>query len=160
MKPREFLQVDPASLHLPGSRRDGADPLKLHRQVTKHGTSIDGMPPPVSARHSAHGRGDRGVDFLGRRLADGGRKIMSSAEQIRLELLAALSQLSQIRPEWRLGQTLANLAMTAGRLDAGGVWDLEDEEALAAAKTLIEHYSEVGSVVAELNPAVALPPRQ
>jgi hypothetical protein len=46
MKPREFLQVDPASLHLPGSRRDGADPVKLHRQLAKHGTSIEGMPPP------------------------------------------------------------------------------------------------------------------
>ena len=73
---------------------------------------------------------------------------MSSAEQIRRELLTALSQLSQIRPEWRLGQTLANLAMTAGRLDAGGIWDLEDEEALAAARTLLEQYSEVESVAA------------
>jgi hypothetical protein len=45
MKPREFLQIDPASLHLPGSRRDGADPVKLQRQLVKHGTSIDGMPP-------------------------------------------------------------------------------------------------------------------
>jgi hypothetical protein len=45
MKPREFVQVDPASLHLPGSRRDGADPVKLQRQVAKHGTSIEGMPP-------------------------------------------------------------------------------------------------------------------
>ena len=45
MKPREFLQVDPAALHLPSSRRDGADPVKLHRQVAKHGNSIAGMPP-------------------------------------------------------------------------------------------------------------------
>jgi hypothetical protein len=45
MKPREFVQVDPASLHLPGSRRDGADPVKLQRQLAKHGTSLDGMPP-------------------------------------------------------------------------------------------------------------------
>ena len=52
MKPREFLQVDPASLHLPGSRRDGADPIKLHRQVAKHGFSIDGMPPPEVKRGS------------------------------------------------------------------------------------------------------------
>ena len=78
---------------------------------------------------------------------------MRSAEEIRLELLVALSQLSQLRPEWRLGQTLANLAMTAGRLDSGGVWDLEDEEALAAARTLIEQYSELESVVAEPSPA-------
>jgi hypothetical protein len=44
MKPREFLEVDPASLHLPSSRRDGADPAKLQRQLAKHGTSIEGMP--------------------------------------------------------------------------------------------------------------------
>jgi len=79
---------------------------------------------------------------------------MSPIEQIRVDLLAALSQLGQLRPEWRLGQTLANLATTAGRLDAGAVWDLEDEEALAAARTLIEQYSGGESMVAE--PAAAL----
>ena len=47
---------------------------------------------------------------------------MKSAKQIRSELLVALSQLSSLRPEWRLGQTLANVAMTAGRIDPGGVW--------------------------------------
>src|SRR5437899_13068164 len=52
MKAREFLEVDPASLHLPGSRRDGADPFKLQQQVAKHGTSIDGMPPPEVKRGS------------------------------------------------------------------------------------------------------------
>jgi hypothetical protein len=44
MKAREFLQVDPATLHLPGSRRDGADPGKLQRQLTRHGDSTEGMP--------------------------------------------------------------------------------------------------------------------
>jgi hypothetical protein len=70
---------------------------------------------------------------------------MRSTEQTRLELLAALAQLSRIRPEWRLGQTMANLAMTAGRMDAGAVWDLEDEDALSAARALIEQYSEIDS---------------
>ena len=42
---REFLEVDPAALHLPGSRRSGADPLKLQRQVARFGSSTDGMPP-------------------------------------------------------------------------------------------------------------------
>jgi hypothetical protein len=74
---------------------------------------------------------------------------MRSALQTRIELLGALSQLSQLRPEWRLGQTLANLATTAGRLDAGGVWDLEDDEALSAARTLIAQYAEIASRVAE-----------
>jgi hypothetical protein len=45
MPAREFLQVDPATLHLPGSRRDGADPMKLHRQLSQYGTSVAGMPP-------------------------------------------------------------------------------------------------------------------
>jgi hypothetical protein len=67
---------------------------------------------------------------------------MTSAEQTRGDLLAALAQLGDLRPQWRLGKTVANLAMTAGRVAAGGVWDLEDEEALAAAKTLIAQYSE------------------
>lgn len=74
---------------------------------------------------------------------------MRSMEQTRPELLAALAQLSRIRPEWRLGQMVANLAMTAGRLDAGGVWDLEDDEALSAARTLIEQYSEIDAEAAE-----------
>jgi hypothetical protein len=52
MKVREFLQVDPASLHLPGSRRDGADPMKLHRQLADHGVSTEGMPPPEVMRGS------------------------------------------------------------------------------------------------------------
>jgi len=74
---------------------------------------------------------------------------MNSSEQTRLDLLAALAELGRLRPEWRLGQTMANLAMTAGRLESGAVWDLEDEEALKVASTLIEQYSEVEAVVAE-----------
>jgi hypothetical protein len=44
MSAREFLDVDPATLHVPGSRRSGADPYKLQRQIANHGTSIAGMP--------------------------------------------------------------------------------------------------------------------
>jgi hypothetical protein len=73
---------------------------------------------------------------------------MSQAERTRTELLAALAELSRVRPEWRLGQTLANLATAAGRLDAGGVWDLEDDEALAAAKTLIAQCGKVQKILA------------
>ena len=73
---------------------------------------------------------------------------MSANGQTRVDLLAALSQLSHLRPEWRFGQMIANLAMTAGRLDAGGVWDLEDDEALAAAKELIAQYLELDSEAA------------
>jgi hypothetical protein len=41
----EFIQVDPGELHLPRSRLQGADPVKLARQIAKHGNSLDGMPP-------------------------------------------------------------------------------------------------------------------
>jgi hypothetical protein len=58
--------------------------------------------------------------------------------ETRVELLRALADLSEVFPDWRLGQMLANLAMFAGRMDAGGVWDLEDSEAISAARHLIE----------------------
>ena len=67
---------------------------------------------------------------------------MTSAELTREELLAALAELARLRPEWRLGQTLANLAMTAGRMEASGVWDLENYEALAAAHVLIGQHAQ------------------
>jgi hypothetical protein len=60
-----------------------------------------------------------------------------TTEETRSELLAALAELGRVHPNWRLGQTLSNLAMAAGRLDAGGVWDLEDDEALTAARRLL-----------------------
>jgi hypothetical protein len=41
----EFIDVDPGELHLPPTRRQGADPGKLARQIAKHGNSLDGMPP-------------------------------------------------------------------------------------------------------------------
>ena len=41
----EFIDVDPGELYLPPSRRQGADPGKLARQIGKHGSSLDGMPP-------------------------------------------------------------------------------------------------------------------
>jgi hypothetical protein len=67
---------------------------------------------------------------------------MTKQEQTRAELLDALAELGRVRPEWRLGQTLANVAMSAGRLDAGGVWELEDEEALAAVRVLLGQYAQ------------------
>src|SRR5271167_3535219 len=41
----DIREVDPADLRLPSSRSTGADPFKLHRQIAKHGASVDGMPP-------------------------------------------------------------------------------------------------------------------
>ena len=40
----EFLDVDPRTLHLPSSRLSGADPVKLHLQMGRFGSSMVGMP--------------------------------------------------------------------------------------------------------------------
>src|SRR5947208_3559453 len=45
MNPRVFLDVDPRTLRVPGSRRSGADPFKLHRQIARFGSSDQGLPP-------------------------------------------------------------------------------------------------------------------
>ena len=50
MKAPEFVEVDPHTLRLPWSRRDGADPIKLTRQIGRHGSSLQGMPPPFVYR--------------------------------------------------------------------------------------------------------------
>jgi hypothetical protein len=60
-----------------------------------------------------------------------------TTDETRAELLEVLGELGRAHPNWRLGQALSKLAMAAGRLDAGGVWDLEDDEALAAARRLL-----------------------
>jgi hypothetical protein len=44
MNPRVFLDVDPRTLRVPGSRSLGADPFKLQRQIAQFGSSAQGMP--------------------------------------------------------------------------------------------------------------------
>jgi hypothetical protein len=63
-------------------------------------------------------------------------------DSTRTELLKALAELGQLHPDWRLGQMVANLAMSAGHAEAGAVWDLEDGEALAAARRLLVNREE------------------
>ena len=46
----QLLNVDPATLHLPPSSAQGADPAKLHRQIAKHGKSVAAMPPLIVYR--------------------------------------------------------------------------------------------------------------
>jgi hypothetical protein len=71
---------------------------------------------------------------------------MTRPNQTRSDLLALLVEIGNIRPEWRLGQTLANIAMMAGKTDAGAVWDLEDEEAISAAQEILRQYTPSKSV--------------
>jgi hypothetical protein len=44
----DIRDVDPAELRLPPSRSSGADPIKLQRQIAKHGKSTTGMPPLIA----------------------------------------------------------------------------------------------------------------
>ena len=52
MKAPVYLDVDPGTLRLPWGRRDCADPVKLARQISLHGASTQGMPPPLVYRAS------------------------------------------------------------------------------------------------------------
>lgn len=54
------------------------------------------------------------------------------------DLMDALSELRVLFPDWRMGQLIGNLVTAAGGLDAGSIWDMEDEKLLAAARRLIE----------------------
>lgn len=54
------------------------------------------------------------------------------------ELIEAMSELRTLFPDWRMGQLVANLVTAAGGTDAGAIWDMEDEQLLAAARRLIE----------------------
>jgi hypothetical protein len=45
-----YLDADPAALHLPSARWQGADPGKPTLQIARHETSIAGMPSPLVHR--------------------------------------------------------------------------------------------------------------
>ena len=52
----------------------------------------------------------------------------------REELLQTLAVLSELCPEMRMAQLITNLATLARGAAVGAVWDVEDEELLAAAR--------------------------
>lgn len=54
------------------------------------------------------------------------------------DLIQAISELHALFPDWRMGQLVANLVTAAGGLDTAAIWDMEDEQLLAAARRLIE----------------------
>lgn len=62
------------------------------------------------------------------------------------ELIGAICELRALFPDWRMGQLIANLSMAAGGTDAGAIWDVEDEQLLAAARRLIERNRGRGAI--------------
>ncbi len=53
---------------------------------------------------------------------------------VRSEIFRVLSELSECSPEVRFGQLIANLSYLAKGPTNEAIWDLEDEELLAAAR--------------------------
>lgn len=52
----------------------------------------------------------------------------------RLEILELLSEMSAAYPEWRFGQTVANISFWALGPKPEAIWDVEDEQFLKALK--------------------------
>jgi hypothetical protein len=59
---------------------------------------------------------------------------------VRREVLEVLMELSELVPEVRLGQLMANLSYLARGLSKESIWDMEDEELLAAARDHLAHW--------------------
>ena len=58
--------------------------------------------------------------------------------QVRQEILHVLEELSNCCPEVRFGQLIANLSYLAKGPTNEAIWDVEDEELLAAARKHLE----------------------
>jgi uncharacterized membrane protein YqjE len=61
----------------------------------------------------------------------------------RKDVLRVLEELSEICPEYRFGQMIANLAMMARGDTVGAIWDMEDDELLAAARKHLNEWKSV-----------------
>jgi hypothetical protein len=59
---------------------------------------------------------------------------------VRQEVLQVLAELSEVCPEVRLGQLIANLSYLARGLSNESIWDMEDEELLEAARQHLEQW--------------------
>jgi hypothetical protein len=55
-------------------------------------------------------------------------------DPVKREVFRALEELSETCPEYRFGQMIANLAMLERGDADGALWDMEDEELLAAVR--------------------------
>jgi hypothetical protein len=66
---------------------------------------------------------------------------------VRQELLDVLTELSKLCPEMRFGQLIANLSTLARGLSAEGLWDVEDEELLTAARKQLAYFTETRTKV-------------
>ena len=61
-------------------------------------------------------------------------------DPVRREVLQVLAELSEVAPEVRLGQLMANLSYLARGLSSESIWNMEDEELLSAAREHLEEW--------------------
>jgi hypothetical protein len=59
----------------------------------------------------------------------------------RKNLLQVFEELSEACPEYRFGQMIANLTMLARGDDENAIWDVDDEELIAAARKYLADWS-------------------
>lgn len=65
----------------------------------------------------------------------------------RNEFAGVLQELSVVCPDVRLGQLVANLAYQAAGHTSEAIWEVTDEELLAAAKRLLEQRLAAGAPI-------------
>jgi hypothetical protein len=59
---------------------------------------------------------------------------------LRQEVLRLLAELSEVAPDVRLGQLMANLSYLACGPSNASIWDMEDEQLLEAARKHLEKW--------------------
>ncbi len=67
--------------------------------------------------------------------------------EIRQDILQLLAELSECCPEVRFGQLIANLSYLAKGPGSEAIWDVEDEELLAAARKHLDERRNTGASV-------------
>lgn len=122
---RDFRDVDPRELRVTPSRRQGADPAKLARQIALFGRSTVGMPAPWVYEGS-----------------DGVLVVYNAAmtEEVPRVALAALAEVWALSPEVRLGQLIAHVGFFGEAHLGKSLGYIEDDELIAI---LRHHRSEL-----------------
>ena len=131
-------------------------------QIARHGKAVLGMPPLVvypgtdgelivhdgvtrdaSGQAAAGPVGARGGDrapTVARVEIPNRRRAIAMIDPMRQEILQVLGELSEVVPDVRLGQLLANLSYLARGLSSEAIWNMDDEELLAVAREHLEEW--------------------
>jgi hypothetical protein len=71
-------------------------------------------------------------------------------DRTRQELIEVLTEIGLYAPDWRYGQMVAIFASVARPDSVQSMWDVDDEELLAAARKQLEYFRETRPVPQEL----------